>query len=374
MTRLTCAIVVALLFLSLTAPVQGKNYLLHSPKLWSPQEKEQYEKENPPAINEKELSEKKKEQVKKEKEQAEKLKEQVKKEKELAEKEKERVKKEKELVKKEKELAEKQKELLKEEREQVEKQNELAKKEKEQTEKQKKLVKKEKERAEKLKKHAEKEKERIKENQILVKDGVPYREVTVHMGDTLYDISRKYRKEGSSYAETLRFNDIENPDQIVSGDTIKVPLHREKKAKQLTLVKQSKPVAATAPTKRQKVIDADKPLREPSPLVVKQPDTASNNKELPPLLQPAAKAAINPHSTQLHPVPTMMVTPQEQTFPNNATSGQQLFEQAIKSYRAGDCQSAIQLFGRFIAEHTTSPLSADASLLIADCYLKLAGK
>jgi|GEM_PF-346340 len=367
MTRHACAIVVALLFFSLTVPVQGKNYLLHSPKLWSPQEKEQYEKENPPVINEKELAEKKREQVKKEKE---------------------LVEKQKELVKKEKELAEKQKELLKEEREQVEKQKELVKKEKEQTEKQKKLVKKENERAEKLKKQAEKEKElaeklkkqaekekeRIKENQIQVKDGVSYREVTVHMGDTLYDISRKYRKEGSSYAKTLRFNNIENPDQIVSGDTIKVPLNREKKAKQLTPVKLPKAAAATAPKQHKIIKVTDKPVCGLIQEVVKQPDPANNNKELPLLLQPAAKAAINPPSTQLHPVPAMIATPQEQTFSNNATSGQQLFEQAIKSYRAGDCQSAIQLFGRFIAEHTTSPLAADASLLIADCYLKLAGK
>ncbi len=323
MTRRRYTIMVALLLLSLTVPALGKNYSLHSPKLWTPQEKEQYEKENPPVIGEKELAQKQKEQVKKEKEQAE---------------------KQKELVKKEKEQLEKEKERLKKEKEQVEKQREEVKKENEKV---------------------KKEKARIKKDQILVKDGVSYREVTVQKGDTLYTISRKYSKEGSSYPETLRFNDIQDPDQIVSGDVIKVPLFQEKKAKQRAAAKQLK--LTTASAKQQATAKtAGKPVREPSLSYVKESNVGKNKVSV---AQPA-KAIVLPPAT----LPAIVCIPQQQTFSNNSTAGTKLFEQAIKSYRSGDCQTAIQLFGRFLAENNASALAADASLFIADCYLKLSGK
>ena len=364
MIRRTCTAVVALLLLALTVPALGKNYSLHSPKLWTPQEKEQYEKENLPVVNEKELAEKQKERLKKEKEQAEKLKEQVKKEKELADKQKEQLKKEKEqaekqkeLVKKEKEQVEKQKELIKKEKMQVEKEREQVKIEKEQVEKQKELVKKENEKV-------KREKARIKKNQILVKDGVSYREVTAQKGDTLYALSRKYSKEGSSYAETLRFNDIRDPDQIVSGDVIKVPLFQEKKAKQRATAKQIKP-PAVLPKQPTTARLAGKAVREPSLNHLKEPIVVKN--EL------SAKAIIS-SPQQPSTAPVKACIPLQLTFSNNSSSGPKLFEQAVKSYRSGDCQTAIQLFGRYLSEQPTSALTADASLFIADCYLKLSGK
>jgi TolA-binding protein len=63
-----------------------------------------------------------------------------------------------------------------------------------------------------------------------------------------------------------------------------------------------------------------------------------------------------------------------QPFANNSTSSQKQYEVAIRSYRNGDCQMAIQQFTKFLAENTSSILAADASLFIADCYLRLSGK
>jgi TolA-binding protein len=308
MTRRTCTVAITLLFLTLAVPALGKNYSLHSPKLWTPQEKEQYEKENPPVVNEKEL----------------------------AEKQKERLKKEKELIEKQKELIKKEKIQAEKEREQVKKENEKVKK----------------------------EKTWIKKNQILVKDGVSYREVTAQKGDTLYSISRKYSKEGSSYAGTLRFNDIQDPDQIISGDVIKVPLFQEKKAKQRAAAKQLK-LPTVLPKQQTAAKITNKPVSELSVNYVKQP--VASKKELP------AKAIISPPE-QPTTVPAKACIPQQLTFSNNSSSGPKLFEQAIKSYRSGDCQTAIQLFGRYLSEQPTSALAADASLFIADCYLKLSGK
>lgn len=355
MSRSVYGIVAAMLLLSLAAPVSGKNYQLHSPKLWSQQEKEQYEKENQQTSMEKELAEKQIEQLKKERENSEKQKAQLKKEQEQAEKQKKQLKKDIEqaekqnaLLIKEKIQAEKKTIQLKKDREQAEKQKELFKKEMVQAEQQKEQLKREREQINQQKVRLKEERERlkkenarVKEDLIQVKDGVSYREVTVQNGDTLFDISRKYRKEGSLYSETLRFNDIKDPDHIADGDIIKVPLFMEKKAKQKSI----KPVAVA---------------------VKKQSVPAKANSTF-----PNDSTARQDVETRIPPKASL---PQQQAFANITTSRQQLFEQAVKSYRSGDCQTAVQLFGRFLAEHPPSAMSADASLFIADCYMKLSGK
>jgi hypothetical protein len=407
MTRRACGILFALLFLSITFPALGKNYLLHSPKLWTLEEKERLEKENLSTIKELEpvdkqldrqkgLAEKQKERVKKEKElvekqklQLEKQREQIKREKELVEQQKEqnKIEQERERVNKAKDLAEKQKAQLEKQKEQIKKEKEQIKLEKEQVKKEKERIKKEKERV-------KKEKEQIRKDQILVKDGVSYREVTVQKGDTLYDISRKFSKEGSSYAETLKFNNIKDPDEIVGGDIVKVPLFREKKTKRPSQTKQVKPVAVVTKhqiTKKAAIntVPAKTDTTQPPVVSSKAPTTqeVSQPPEIPiPKLHMAPPPTVSGKTTSSQeasqPPEISPTKPREesdlqqpQTSPSTPeTSGQKLFEQAIKSYRTGDCQTAIQIFSQFLAEDTTSKLAADASLLIADCYLKLSGK
>ncbi|MEI6209337.1 MAG: LysM peptidoglycan-binding domain-containing protein [Desulfuromonadales bacterium] len=400
MTRCTRGIMAALLFMSLAVPVWGKNYILHSPKLWSQQEKEQYEKNNPLTETEKELiesqkeqAEKNKERLKREKDQAIKVKEQAKKEKEQVEQEKKQAQKEKEQVEKEKKQAKKEKEQVAKEKKQIEKEKERAKREKELVEKAKEQVEKEKERAkiekehvEKVKEQVNKEKERIKkeqeqvkkeklkmrQNQILVKDGVSYREVTVQKGDTLYGISRKYGKDGSSYAETLRFNNIEDPGKLTSGDVIKVPLFKKKKVVN-NQAKQPKPAAVAAPKQQKVATVTPKPI--PVKTGIQRPQVFSGTTTArQQTYKPPAMAAAKQLPAQTPPVTDKIVTVKPQTFPNYSTSGQTLFEQAVTSYRNGDCQKAILLFNRFLAGHASSLLAADAGLFIADCYLKLSGK
>ena len=53
-----------------------------------------------------------------------------------------------------------------------------------------------------------------------------------------------------------------------------------------------------------------------------------------------------------------------------AASEQMQFEQAMKAYRKDEYRTALRLFDRFLAEHPSSPLAADASLYKAECYLK----
>lgn len=357
MSRYSCVIVAALLLLALAVPAIGKNYQLHSPKLWTQQEREQYERENPAEVKEQEpsgqqLDQLRKEQLKKDKEQADK-------QKGLLKKEQEQVEKQRELLKKDKEEAEKQKKYLKREIERTEQQKEQLKKEREHIKQQKVRLKEEKERI-------KKENERVKEDLIQVKDGVSYREVTVQSGDTLFDISKKYRKEGSLYSETLRFNDMKDPDHIAAGDIIKVPLFMETKGNKKNPVKQKQ--------LKSDMIGVQKPistLKKPSAEAV---SLFTNNSTSVRMSNQSPAPVINKNKVELSSKPTELAVPSVPIFSNNSTSKQKLYEQAIRSYRSGDCRTAIQLFGQFLTEQTSSALAADASLFIADCYLRLSGK
>jgi nucleoid-associated protein YgaU len=52
------------------------------------------------------------------------------------------------------------------------------------------------------------------------KGGVPYR---IRWGDTLWDISAAFYRNPWLYTRIARFNNIRNPDLIISGTVIRVP-------------------------------------------------------------------------------------------------------------------------------------------------------
>jgi LysM repeat protein len=52
------------------------------------------------------------------------------------------------------------------------------------------------------------------------RDGAPYR---IRWGDTLWDISEAFYRNPWLYPRIARFNNIKNPDLIVSGTTIRIP-------------------------------------------------------------------------------------------------------------------------------------------------------
>jgi TolA-binding protein len=297
-----------LLTLYLSAPVQGKNYILHSPKLWTPEEKEQYEREHPPLEKTKETIDTQKVPAKKELTPVKKL------------------------------------------------------------------------------------KMPVKKDPILVKDGVSYRQVTVKQGDTISAIARKFNKESAFYLDVLRFNDLDGSEKISSGDVIKVPLTRLKK---IVPAKQAEP-ALTVPQKKQAVVTVpQKQLIVKSPALV--PIFAGNSSagRIPstapltvPLVVPAKTEAVKQqvftnHSASAQkqsvppavtPIPAIPVPEKPQPVETPAITGAHLFEQAVKAYRNGDCPTALLLFNRFLADHSSTVLAADANLFIADCYLRLSGK
>lgn len=249
--------------LSLTSPVTGRNYSLHSPKLWSPQEKESIDKKN--------ITEKKKPNS------------------------------------------------------------------------------------------AKKQKHLVKTEQIQVKDGVSFREVTVVPGDTLSSIAVRYHQEGASYSEILKVNKITDPGRIKVGDVVKVVLNR-KLQNRPKAAKQGAPAAPSPPAATAVAVRTTLPRQQ----------RFLNNSTV--RMTPAGIAGATPAA----PVPSQAAIPAannclggQQPVASAPDSGQKMYEQAIRSYRQGDFKTAIRLFGELLAEHPDSSLSADVSLFIADCYLKL---
>jgi nucleoid-associated protein YgaU len=55
---------------------------------------------------------------------------------------------------------------------------------------------------------------------VIPREGAPY---TIRWGDTLWDIAEAFYRNPWQYPRIARFNNIRNPDRIISGTTIRVP-------------------------------------------------------------------------------------------------------------------------------------------------------
>ena len=164
-------------------------------------------------------------------------------------------------------------------------------------------------------------------------DGILVQEVSVKKGDTLYGISRSFSGHGTYYPQILLFNDIKDPNKIYPGNVLKIPVSRRGEAVQAANPKVSKRPAA-APLSGQAV---DAPATVP-----KKDETIGDKK------RDARNKAAVPADGQKQPA--------------TAVSGQKLYERAIKAYRQNDYPTALELFDRFLADHPSSALAADASL------------
>jgi LysM repeat protein len=194
------------------------------------------------------------------------------------------------------------------------------------------------------------------EQKVPAKDGVLVREVPVQKGDTLSGISRRFSGHGSYYSQILLFNDIKDPNLIYAGDTLRVPVTREQPSEKAVNAPESKEKAAVSPGRKHRRHRAA---------------GAKSRK------QHAAKQAKAPVAGRAAPVASRPAgAASQEKHPNAAaaTSGQRLFEQAIKAYRHEDCRAALELFDRFLHENPASPQAADASLYKADCYMKLSAQ
>lgn len=223
-------------------------------------------------------------------------------------------------------------------------------------------------------------------------DGVLVQEIEIQKGDTLYGLSRKYSGKGMYYPQILLFNSISNPNLIYTGKTLKVPVsHGEAGKPEHTDAKQSDtaPKAKAVSTKK---ASAKAPASAHRPAATAPASTASTELSLSDLKTSASgKGVASRHKKKSATRAKTIATQELQTAPATSASasgataspqasapdtstGQKLFEAAVKAYRKDDCKTALELLDRYLADNSGSPLAADATLYKAECYLKLSAQ
>jgi LysM repeat protein len=178
-------------------------------------------------------------------------------------------------------------------------------------------------------------------------DGILVKIIVVQKGDTLSGLSRKFSGRGMYFPQILLFNSIKNPDLIYAGNTLKIPVSqkeaRDSDLSDLKTVGMGKNRASRH--KRKTIVHAkeNQPHESPAGTSPTSPRPAANK-----------SAAAAP--------------------PAADSTGQNLFEAAVKAYRQDDCRTALELLDRYLADNSGSPLAADANLYKAECYLKLSAQ
>jgi len=221
-------------------------------------------------------------------------------------------------------------------------------------------------------------------------DSVLVREVAVQSGDTLYRISRRFSGHGMYYPQILLFNDIKNPNLIHTGDTLKVPVTKERSehegdgvvpaqrkksaGRKHKAARKQQPVSAVpAQSQPAETRSATGQLSELPLSELKPAGKAKKKRALSDVRKLSKREQRREALSARKPVAADGSKPAATPRPATADSsaGQQLFEQAIKAYRQDDCRTALDLFDRFLAKYPTLPQAADASLYKAECYMKL---
>jgi len=172
--------------------------------------------------------------------------------------------------------------------------------------------------------------------------GVLVRRITIKPGDTLSRISRKFSGRGSWFSQILLFNDIKNPDLIIAGKELLVPVSKlDKAAKPAATEKVIPAPVAKEPAERVKPAAKARTAAPPSEKASRKgPGKTVQKKELPPSQQ-------------------------------NSKAEQESYSAAINAYRKGEYQKALASFGRFLELYPSSALAPDASFYKAECLLKL---
>lgn len=231
------------------------------------------------------------------------------------------------------------------------------------------------------------------EQKVSTQEGILVTEIEVRKGDTLYDLSRKFNGRGMYFPQILLFNSIKNPNRIYPGDTLRIPIAQ--KSPNDSQPVDSKPIDAShklLPSEEKKTSGtpaARSTLRQTGESSPPSPATATTEISLSDLktVGTGKNSIANRHKkkTALHakdnkshdssvvaPPSSSLTALHKETA--EAESGQKLFESAVKAYRQDDCHKALELLERYLTDHSGSPLTADATLYKADCFLKLSAQ
>ena len=203
------------------------------------------------------------------------------------------------------------------------------------------------------------------------KDGILVQDVSIRKGDTLSGISRKFSGRGSFYPQILLFNEIKNPNRIYPGEVFKIPV--SKKSAVTGVHKSTSANEKPAPVVREASVPAGAeappaPKAVPAALpVTAAPETRAQDVKKTDVSREKKRGA----KEKVASASKKQVSGEKQQGAAGTSSGQKLFENAVKAYRQDDCKTALELFDKYLADNQTSPLAADASLYKAECYLKL---
>ena len=186
--------------------------------------------------------------------------------------------------------------------------------------------------------------------------GVLVRSVTVKRGDTLANLSRKYIGRGSWFPQVLVFNTIKNPDLILTGDKLLIPVPAGQEA-----------------AAEQKAAPERKHARGKKHHGGKRAHRGVAKQE------PAEQAATSPeaprHESHKHKIGMSRSARLKHARLRGTTSGEQEnYLQAKLVYLSGDYQKSLDLFTDFLRKYPNSSSSADAALYRADCLLHLSGQ
>lgn len=229
-----------------------------------------------------------------------------------------------------------------------------------------------------------------------LKEGILVKEVSIRKGDTLYDISHRFSGHGMYYPQILLFNDIKNPNLIYTGDTLRIPISKGESTAVVTT-----PIPVVRKTQKDNVRKRRKATKHTAvsrsaKISVPPRDSSVSSVEL--SITELKKLGGGKSKKQSHkkrsvgvdikktdierqgvtkPEQLPAVLHKEKSMPNQAgdsTAEQKLYERAVKAFKQDDYRTALELFNRFLADNSGSPLAADASLYKAECYMKLSSQ
>ena len=155
-------------------------------------------------------------------------------------------------------------------------------------------------------------------------EGVLTKTITIHKGDTLSRLSRKFSGRSAFFSQILLFNRIKDPDLIYAGAQLRVPLSRS--------------VVTTGEA------------REENPRETK-------------VKRPSARKHANKHGKLTTSAPA-----------GYDRAEQRLYKRGVAAFAAGHYHKALDVFNEFLATYPNSPDAAEAALYQAECYMKLSGE
>jgi len=194
--------------------------------------------------------------------------------------------------------------------------------------------------------------------------GILVRSITVKRGDTLADLSHKYIGRSSWYPQVLLFNDIKNPDLIITGDKLLVPVPSGQSA-----ASESKVAPEVKHAKAKKRHGAHRAKKHHE--AAAKPDTVKPATAAP----ESAKPEIAKPEGARRRISKAGASRTKRTHVRSAsTAEQESFLQAKLAYISGDYQKSLTLFSGFLRKFPKSTSSADAALYRADCLMHLSAQ